>query len=310
MVRNFVHSDSSRVDLEYFVEAQHALGSISVMLWIHFAVSDTDTVEVDYEVVDSRTLVIVPVNGKVDICVPCESSESGTSSSGEQRGVKRKQVSGHVRSDVRVELPAAAEVPQMGRVVLQPGKSGGAGAVCRIKLTMTEAERDTGAQESRAEGMVEWPLSAVELATGAIQGIGCAVCFKSAPAERASLLKVQSGSVRWRALPSEGWQELADAWMCHADQELNRSLTETAVKFSSKVQAGKSEDEERIEGEEAETVWVGDTYFLIPKRLFEVSTVVFEERQDDQQTVSNVQPLFDGYLQEWMLSAPSQFPLR
>ncbi|CDU24967.1 uncharacterized protein SPSC_04800 [Sporisorium scitamineum] len=73
--------------------------------------------------------------------------------------------------------------------------------------------------------------------------------------------------------------------MCHADQELNRSLTETAVKFSSKVQAGKSEDEERIEGEEAETVWVGDTYFLIPKRLFEVSTVVFEERQDDQQTV-------------------------
>ena len=31
---------------------------------------------------------------------------------------------------------------------------------------------------------------------------------------------------RLRALPSEHWEELVDAWMCHGDQRLNSSVTQ------------------------------------------------------------------------------------
>ncbi|KAJ9474710.1 hypothetical protein PHBOTO_004575 [Pseudozyma hubeiensis] len=71
-----------------------------------------------------------------------------------------------------------------------------------------------------------------------------------------------------QSLPSEGWEELVDAWMCHADQELNRSLTETAVKFAGRVGEG-----EQGRG----TVWVGDTYFLVPKDLFDHEAVEVDD---------------------------------
>ncbi|CBQ68738.1 conserved hypothetical protein [Sporisorium reilianum SRZ2] len=70
--------------------------------------------------------------------------------------------------------------------------------------------------------------------------------------------------------------------MCHADQELNRSLTETAVRFASRIHA----DGGQSEGEtEAETVWVGDTYFLVPRRLVDESAVVFDVDGGSLQTV-------------------------
>jgi hypothetical protein len=57
-------------------------------------------------------------------------------------------------------------------------------------------------------------LDATQLATAAPTSFICASC---------SLPVVQSAArVReYRDLPSEHWEELVDAWMCHADQKLN-----------------------------------------------------------------------------------------
>ncbi|CCF50661.1 uncharacterized protein UHOR_06205 [Ustilago hordei] len=70
--------------------------------------------------------------------------------------------------------------------------------------------------------------------------------------------------------------------MCHGDQELNRSLTETAVRFSSKIQAGPHDG---VEGEQVKrkTIWVGDTYLLLPRQMLDSSKVAFETQ--DVQTV-------------------------
>lgn len=44
-----------------------------------------------------------------------------------------------------------------------------------------------------------------------------------------SLPLVQSTKVReYKALPSEHWQELVDAWMCHSDQKLHKEVMENA----------------------------------------------------------------------------------
>jgi hypothetical protein len=57
--------------------------------------------------------------------------------------------------------------------------------------------------------------------------------------------------------------------MCHGDQELNRSLTETAVKFSSSLHTQASTS--------ARTVWVGDTYIVAS--LDALEQVVVEQNQ-------------------------------
>lgn len=115
-----------------------------------------------------------------------------------------------------------------------------------------------GAEASRAEGMVEFPLSARELSCRREGALGCAVCQRAG--RSTAVLRWEEGGMEWRALPSEGWEELVDAWMCHGDQELNRSLTETAVKFSSSLHTSPS----------ARVVWVGDTYISAPHSVLQV----------------------------------------
>ena len=304
---------SRKVELEFFAEAQYTLGSIWVLLWSNTqAAWGNDRVELTYQLVDedvtqqqSRTLHITAADGKdaFDLgiaCVRCEGSTNLELSSGSSgRGEKRKQGSEHVRRSrssegVRVQLPAAAMFAQSGRITLSlPTTAGGRGAICRFKLALTDAERRAGAEESRAEGMVEFPLSAASLSSREAHGFACAVCSKHPHfrGEKRTVVEAREGVV-WRALPSEGWEELVDAWMCHGDQELNRSLTETAVKFSSKIQAGsytgQSEGGEETEGKKkGATVWVGDTYLLLPQSLLVPSGVVFDKAQDSSaQTVS------------------------
>ncbi|TKY89061.1 hypothetical protein EX895_001592 [Sporisorium graminicola] len=317
---------NGKVVLDYLVEAQHSLGSVSVMMWtetsavVEFKEEEEEVVELKYEVVGGdedggRILDVVAVDGNTVLTIaraPCESDRGedercrsdSSSGSGEQRGIKRKQAGHHVSEaqGVRVTLPAAAQVPQSGRVQLRLRKpstsTSASGAVCRFKLEMTDAERQAGKELARGEGMVVFPLdaavfnaSAALLTTSgdtlhakeadAIAALACAVCAKhvgsSADEVRAIIKVARADGMQWRALPSEGWEELVDAWMCHADQELNRSLTETAVRFAGRVHAGASggESEEEVE----QTVWVGDTYFLVPRGVLESETVVFEQRE-------------------------------
>ena len=251
LARLFPSHQSEHVDLEYLVEAQHTLGSISVMLW---TASDRE-LECEYELVDD-VLHVAPVgNGMLQLGA-CEPSVGSGSSD-----KKRKQGQDHVRSrGVQVRLPAAAVAGQAGRVQLSGAK------VSRVKLDLTEAEKRTGWQQSRSEGMVEFPLSASEFVQGGIEGLCCAVCDSGS-----KLMEMQG--VEWRALPSEGWEELVDAWMCHADQELNRSLTETAVRFASKLDTGAEEASARV----GKTVWVGDAYMLVPRPLLDEESTVFDE---------------------------------
>ncbi|SOV05781.1 uncharacterized protein UDID_06205 [Ustilago sp. UG-2017a] len=295
----------SKLDLgiEYFAEAQHTLGSISVLLWTRTQApspqpSHTDKVQLDYTLVEEQegqswTLHVTPVDANVNLdvvsCARESSSENerkSSSGSGGGSGEKRKLSSDHVSSPassgsgrVRIQLAAAATWPQSGRISLALG-----GGVCRVKLSLTEAERRAGAEESRAEGIVDFPLSASYLSAQqrSVVGLCCAVCAKQKESGEKSVLVGLGRRVEWRALPSEGWEELVDAWMCHGDQELNRSLTETAVRFSSKIQAGPHDG---VEGEQVKrkTIWVGDTYLLLPRQMLDSSKVAFETQ--DAQTV-------------------------
>lgn len=300
----------SKLDLgiEYFAEAQHTLGSISVLLWTRTQApspqpSHTDKVQLDYTLVEEQegqswTLHVTPVDANVNLdvvsCARESSSENerkSSSGSGGGSGEKRKLSSDHVSSPassgsggVRIQLAAAATWPQSGRISLALG-----GGVCQVKLSLTEAERRAGAEESRAEGIVDFPLSASYLSAQqrSVVGLCCAVCAKQEESGEKSVLVGLGRRVEWRALPSEGWEELVDAWMCHGDQELNRSLTETAVRFSSKIQAGPHDG---VEGEQVKrkTIWVGDTYLLLPRQMLDSSKVAFETQ--DAQTVSCWQP--------------------
>jgi hypothetical protein len=230
------------VDVEFLAEAQPALGTVSVMLWTSTRVDAP--VELAYELVaergdvHSRRLRIWPVARNVLLNVFASESRAG---------------------GVEVVLPAAVRLGQSGRVAVGAQLS-------RVKLVLTEAEARKGAEASRAEGMVEFPLSARELSCRQEGGLGCAMCMR---AGRSTPVMRWEGGMDWRALPSEGWEELVDAWMCHGDQELNRSLTETAVKFSSSLHTQASTS--------ARTVWVGDTYIVAS--LDALEQVVVEQNQ-------------------------------
>ncbi|SPO27995.1 uncharacterized protein UTRI_05138 [Ustilago trichophora] len=292
-------NDHVSIDLEFFVEAQHALGSISVMLW---SSSTSKAIELEYHLVDnvhsteqqhnSRMLYIAPVdasssssNVSLRIAGSCESessdskSNSGSNSGiGEKRKLNSDHVSPSVNKGIHIKLPAAATFPQTGKVTLDLTS----GSVCRFKLELTKAECKAGAEESRAEGMVDFPLSAAELSVSDAEGFACVVCAKSSRDKINKVAEWKTKAVQWRALPSEGWEELVDAWMCHGDQELNRSLTETAVRFSCKVDSGgsiSSSTESRMRDGEGgeETMWVGDTYILLPKRLVILPNVELDE---------------------------------
>lgn len=322
-----------QLELEFFAEAQHTLGSISVLLWTptQAVLPHMEKVELAYQLIEedggeSRMLHITPVDPNVHVNLACareittevESDESiNDSGGGSGRGEKRKRGGDHVSSSsgasgggrVQIHLPAAAVVGQSGNVVLSLG-----GAVSRLKLALTEAERRAGAEESRAEGMVEFPLSASFLSSQQprVTGLGCAVCHKQQQNNPQKDAVVDLGKgIEWRALPSEGWEELVDAWMCHGDQELNRSLTETAVRFSSKIAAGSSaNDDDRERGREADkkkaTVWVGDTYFLLPREMVDSPRVKFESKDGQMVSTEHCSHAFMKHLIALLLAQKRQ----
>ncbi|KIS67639.1 uncharacterized protein UMAG_10885 [Mycosarcoma maydis] len=66
--------------------------------------------------------------------------------------------------------------------------------------------------------------------------------------------------------------------MCHADQELNASLTQTAVRFASRISDTSTPAERH---QQMPTGWVGDTYLLVGRDMLNFDAVAFEKNLDD-----------------------------
>ncbi|PWZ01122.1 hypothetical protein BCV70DRAFT_216424 [Testicularia cyperi] len=342
--------------MDFFAEAQHSIGIVSVLLWLsgernsgmdsadkhHRAMPARQTsYRFDWSLIDqgydcaadeSRWLYVVPIetqSGLGDGLASArlrpeghgldryyrdlsettfskqihqtvssssetkQSSSDGSGSSSSTGGSEKPIVnmagrdgSPTILSDavggLRIKLPVPVTYPQSGEVALFAGGSNEAGPLAQVKLSMSETERLRGLQENRAEGLVDFPLSATQLTAKGRSGshlraFVCAGCFHNSgamePKKLDTIARFQANST-FRALPSEGWEELVDAWMCHGDQELNASVTETAVKFTSRV-GGKMSAAEHLQsdgpssnsarfGQAPGPVWVGDTYLLAP----------------------------------------------
>ncbi|WFD39279.1 uncharacterized protein MJAP1_002250 [Malassezia japonica] len=67
-------------------------------------------------------------------------------------------------------------------------------------------------------GMLRPPWAVLATEHIPVLGLGCAACHAA--------LTTFGGAATLRALPSENWEELVDAWMCHGDQRLNASVVQ------------------------------------------------------------------------------------
>lgn len=67
-------------------------------------------------------------------------------------------------------------------------------------------------------GMLRSPWAVLATEHIPVLGLGCAACHAA--------LTTFGGAATLRALPSENWEELVDAWMCHGDQRLNASVVQ------------------------------------------------------------------------------------
>ncbi|KAE8233656.1 hypothetical protein CF326_g1300 [Tilletia indica] len=61
-------------------------------------------------------------------------------------------------------------------------------------------------------------------------------------------------SVTYRALPSDHWEELVEAWMCHSDQRLHESIAK-----------GRDAVQRSGAGDERDEVWVGDFHLAVSR---------------------------------------------
>lgn len=274
------------VRLDHFVETQHSLGFISVLLWSRIVSSNslssystprlasefslTGTFKLDERDNEgSRTLILSFVQR--DTAAGVSTGSSGSSSEGVE----------HVRR-FKVPLPALAKSGQSGEFGLaQLANHGGAlGPLTQIKLELSNSEKQTALRFSRSgyadeESTSNFPLSAKYLAEGRPRGLVCSVCRHGG-----DIVIPFRSETRFRALPSQGWEELVDAWMCHADQHLNRTLTETAVRFTHKM-AGTTSASDSVsvpqDDQAGDTLWVGDTYFLVSSTSLNSSAVTIEQ---------------------------------
>ena len=95
-----------------------------------------------------------------------------------------------------------------------------------------------GAQSSAPLALVpQTPWMHMTTEKVSVLALACASC--------GSTLVQFGGAAMLRALPSENWEELVDAWMCHGDQRLNASVVQGRA------------DVEHTRVPEPDQVWVG-----------------------------------------------------
>ncbi|KAJ3746783.1 HECT-like ubiquitin-conjugating enzyme-binding-domain-containing protein [Lentinula detonsa] len=108
-----------------------------------------------------------------------------------------------IKSGSKTSLPLALPT----RVV--PGKH-------EIKVQSGHFEIKLAALPSSSSPSEPGPLlDATQLSNSNPTSFICSMC---------SLQLIQSSNIRYRDLPSEHWEELVDAWMCHSSQTLNENV--------------------------------------------------------------------------------------
>lgn len=120
----------------------------------------------------------------------------------------------------------------------------------QVKLQMA-ASIQRNAQEAPT------PLSARILQKDLPTGFACNVCLK--------LVAETSTITQYRSLPSQHWEELVDAWMCHPTQEINQGMIDTQKKL----------DEHR--GLQQDQVRVSDAGIIIHASHVATNAIVKEE---------------------------------
>jgi len=86
-----------------------------------------------------------------------------------------------------------------------------------FKLQMAQPILNSAIEEASA------PLGALTLQKIRPSSLSCNICLRKA-AETESV-------TQYLPLPSQHWEELVDAWMCHADQEMNQGMIDTQKKL-------------------------------------------------------------------------------
>lgn len=107
--------------------------------------------------------------------------------------------------EVGLDLPTEADISRAPRLTTRDD---------HLDVKIFTAERQQRPVDSTDDLVV--PFSASELSQLRPLAFLCAVC--QAPVVDAS------GVRRFRALPSEHWHELLEAWMCHQDQALSEEM--------------------------------------------------------------------------------------
>ncbi|KAL9935081.1 hypothetical protein V8E36_006157 [Tilletia maclaganii] len=151
------------------------------------------------------------------------------------------------------QLPAVGAAGQSDQVHLE--KDHGS-----IKLRMGDDETGQGRGKSGDSAIGIFPLSHTFLADIRCEGLVCDNCESD--------LARWSPSVTYRALPSDHWEELIEAWMCHSDQRLHESIAK-----------GRDAVQRSGAGDEREEVWVGDFHLAVTRGKL-VGAAVEEFAQD------------------------------
>ncbi|WFD29675.1 hypothetical protein MSPP1_000685 [Malassezia sp. CBS 17886] len=117
----------------------------------------------------------------------------------------------HARTSLVLALPQCRPVVVDTPWDITPGRySAAAHAAFRLRLPL-QVRRPV-------RPTMSVPQSPWLHAPAGFSALACAVC--------AACLAHVPTPPEFRALPSENWEELVDAWMCHADQKLNTSVTQ------------------------------------------------------------------------------------
>ncbi|KAE8197822.1 hypothetical protein CF328_g3735 [Tilletia controversa] len=145
------------------------------------------------------------------------------------------------------QLPEAAAAGQSGRVHTEVDHGS-------IKLHMRPSIN--GSNEDIPGTL---PLSHHLLTAIQCEGLICDGCL--APLAR------WSAAVTYRALPSDHWEELVEAWMCHADQRLHESIAK-----------GRDAVQRSGAGDERDEVWVGDFHLAVSRVKVTGATVPIDSQ--------------------------------
>lgn len=131
-----------------------------------------------------------------------------------------------LRAELRLQLVG---YPDVRRSVPWPVRPGSYTAAWRDGYTLTMST-DAPTRDVPL-------LTSPWLASEELSGLQCARCTAQVAAFK--------GKAQQRPLPSESWEELVDAWMCHGDQRLNTSVS----------QGREGVDARRLPA--ADEVWIG-----------------------------------------------------